>query len=98
VVGGAASHLGVEAHSAEKRAERLEDKLTPGGDRAPRPPPSFLGVAWWWWLSVALYGIFRNRSHLLSFANGRESRKEAILRTIGWRTHKSAERRKGGDS
>jgi hypothetical protein len=82
----------VEAHAAEKRASGLEDKLTGGPLQRPAGPVGLLGIAWWWWL-VGFYFVYRNRAHLLSAITGREPRAVAVLRAIGWRTH-----RKGGDS
>jgi hypothetical protein len=97
-IGGAGASAFVESDIAEERAERLEDHLAyrgpSDGFRPPPEPPLWECVPVWGWLA-GLWAWLR-RAHLADALTGKEPRMDAILRALGWRTHKTTIPKKGG--
>lgn len=89
VVGGVVASAIVETDIAADKQERLEDKIISASNGKPPPPEPWLieRVPWWGWL-VALW-LWLRRAHLSDALTGKEPRMDAILRALGWRTHRT---------
>lgn len=89
VVLGTAANGVVEADAREKHADALEERVyvdCPPRMPEPPPPPWYARVPLWGWL--ALLVLWLKRSHVWDALTGRQPRFDAILRAIGWRTHR----------
>jgi|GEM_PF-5147384 len=89
-IGAATAHALIEASESQKRLDAYQSADKPSTSHSPPPsgPPSFLGIAWYWW-ALILYALYRNRAHLIDMLSKSGGRWDAILRAVGWRTHRS---------